>query len=67
MTNKMAANMTDRTSTVFGNPTSASTCAKATKKKAGYLRKFGRNGALDAGGRPPHLGPVPTQAPPRPP
>jgi len=51
--------MTDKTSAVFGNPTSASTCAKATKKKAGYLRKFGGNGALDVGGTPLGLSSVP--------
>ncbi len=55
----MTDKMTDRTSTVFGNPISASTCAKATKKKAGYLRKFGGNGALDAGGTPLALSSVP--------
>jgi len=40
--------MTDKTSAVFGNEMSASVCAKAQKKKAGYLKKFSA-GAIDLG------------------
>lgn len=38
--------MIDRTSSVFGNAMPKALVAKAERKKAGYLRKFGR-GALD--------------------
>ena len=47
--------MTDRTSVVFGNPTGEAACHKASRKKAGYLRKFGGRGALDLGSEPPRM------------